>query len=65
MVPLFGATHDRFQRCALAGTISPKQCYDFIFLHTQRNVKQRVRVAVIGIDGIDFEQAHLVAGLPK
>jgi hypothetical protein len=31
----------------------------------QRDIEQRVCVAIIRIDGIDLEQAHVPAGLPR
>src|SRR6185437_6075944 len=36
-----------------------------MLLHVQRHVEQRVRLAVIGIDLVDLEQAHFCTGLPR
>ncbi len=36
-----------------------------MLFHMQRDVEQRVCVAVIGIDGIDLEEIHVSVGLPR
>ena len=50
--------HQALQRRALAGAVAAEQRDDLVLLDAQRDVEEDVRVAVIAVQAVDFEQAH-------
>ena len=57
--------HERLERRGLAGAISPQERHHLVLLHAKRHVEEDVGIAVIAVDGINFEEAHAACTPPR